>query len=98
MATVSKGNGTNAPDASDIAAQIEALRADLSELTTTVSGYARGKGQAARQTAAQQAERLGQEASRAAEQAGDMVRQRPAAALGAAAAIGFVVGYLSTRR
>ncbi len=102
MATVSERNGKTAPDAADIADQIETLRADLAELTTTVSGYARGKGQAMRDDATHRAEKLGQDASRAAsqaaDQAGDMVRQNPATALGAAAAVGFLVGFLSTRR
>lgn len=98
MATASKSNGTTAPDTADIAAQIEALKGDLAELTNTVSGYARDKGQTARDAATAKAEQLGNEAVRTAEQAGDMVRERPAAALGLAAAVGFVVGYLSTRR
>ncbi|QQA41868.1 DUF883 family protein [Pelagovum pacificum] len=116
MATASSGNPESKvtelkTEASlkDISQQLEALKADLSNLAGAMGDYGKGKAKQARSTAegyahtarntaegqydylTTEAERYGREAQR-------MVREQPAAALGVAAGIGFLVGLFASRR
>ncbi|MBY6158519.1 glycine zipper domain-containing protein [Pseudooceanicola nitratireducens] len=95
--------------ADDVRDQIAALQADMAELTRAVSAYGKAKGEDARAAAELRAEELmtrAEKMGRDAEaqlrsgyaQAEGAVRENPAAAVGIAAGIGFVLGLLSTRR
>lgn len=99
----------NSKSGDDLAAQIETLRNDLSTLTQTIAdmGVASGKRAAsaakekidgARDTAADQAETARLHAMELQGKAGDFVRNQPAAAMGIAAGVGFVVGFLGSRK
>lgn len=100
---------TDSTDASDVAAQLEAVKADLAELTRTMASFASAKGADARARVASEAAALSEsakaqlaraqaEGERVAIQTGDMIRERPGTAVGIAAAVGFAIGYLSSRR
>ncbi|MBF9034803.1 DUF883 family protein [Rhodobacterales bacterium HKCCE2091] len=108
MANVSNLKDSS-PDTDDIAKQLQAVKADLAKLTEVVSGYAAAKGTEARDRVTREAEalsaeararydRTAAEADRIAREAGDLVRERPGMAVGMAAAVGFLVGYLGARR
>lgn len=93
----------------DIRAQIAALQSDVAELTRTVGDYGRSRGDEAKAAAARKAEELKARADMVRHdaetqlrsgyaQAETAVRDNPAAAVGLAAGVGFVLGLLSTRR
>lgn len=93
----------------ELSRQIDALRADIAAITQTIGTIGREGSHAAadrlRAEASHLAARGGAElaalqaqAERAGEQAADMVRAQPVAAMGLAAALGFVVGLLTARR
>jgi len=93
----------------DLSAQIETLRKDLGELTQTIQGMgaasvkeaastAKEKVDGIRDTAADQAETARLHAMELQDQAGDFVRNQPATAMGIAAGLGFLVGFLSSRK
>ena len=107
MATATKLNANR--DASDLAEQVETLRNDLSALTQTIADLGKQKGEhtidAAKEKAADvrdravdQAEAARCQAMELQGQANDFVRNQPAAALGIAAGIGFLVGFMGTRK
>jgi len=109
MATAKTTNGRSTPDSADIAAQLETVKADLAALSQTMADYGRGKGAEARAHVNERANDLSDAARLKGEQAraeidrmtaqtGDMVRSNPGAALGVAAGVGFLVGFLSSRR
>lgn len=93
----------------ELAADIQALRNDLSSLTGTISDMAREKGSEVSSIASRKADEAQLKAAEAAEfvsartrdvqdQAENFVKQQPATALGIAAGVGFLVGMMSTRR
>ena len=95
--------------ASDLSAQIDTLRADLSTLTSTIADLAAAKGEyavssakakvnSARDTVADQAETARLHALDLQDQANDFVHKQPGAALGIAAGMGFLVGFMSSRK
>lgn len=106
----SKSNSLNAATTSeDVAKQISALQADIAALTETVSGYGKTKAAELRGAAETKASELRERGAEHAEamkahaadlnaQANDFVAKQPATALGIAAGVGFLIGYMSSRR
>lgn len=99
---------TSDPTLDDLAAQIEKLRTDLTELTRSAGAYGRARGQEAvgrardgAEHTLHEGERLAAEAGRfagdKAEEALDAVRRQPMLALAIAAGVGFLFG-LTRRR
>lgn len=93
----------------DLQKQISQLKNDISGLTDTLGEYGRVQGEHLKHAARDQAAALRQKgaegiaeaqdmATRAYEQAETSVRQNPAAALGIAAGLGFLVGLMTSRR
>ena len=93
----------------DVSKQVQILREDVAKLTETMAEYGKARGLAMKEEAAAKASDLaasGKETAKAAQSkvqdtysgAEDAVRQNPAAAVGIAAGIGFLVGMLATRR
>lgn len=93
----------------DVADQMATLRADISALTSTVSELAKIKGvelseaakgqiASAKSAAVAQSEAAKQQAAQLQDQANEFVRTQPATAVGMAAALGFVIGMLMTRK
>lgn len=108
MATNVKKLG-NDTDVSDLSAQIETLRNDLSDLTSIITDLGKAKGNEAvsaakskaadaRDVVADQAEVARKQAAELQSQANEFVHNQPAAALGIAAGLGFLVGFLGTRK
>lgn len=97
------------PTTEDLARQMDALKNDLAKVTETLAEMGRAQGRAlagdlragaerARAEGERQAEFLQQRAEEMAMEATDMVRRQPAAAMGAAAGLGFLVGLLTARK
>ncbi len=95
--------------AEDLAEQVSALKADVARLTELLGQYGRTRAgdaaeEAERRAAAlraeveRQASRLGDQARRASDDAHDFVRERPGMAVALAAGLGFLVGFLTSRR
>ncbi|MHA6263310.1 DUF883 family protein [Arenibacterium sp. CAU 1754] len=103
-------NGSKADTTvADLSEQIAILRNDLSDLSGTIAGLGKTKTAELKDAAAQQADVAREKGAKAAEyvseraheaqaQANDFVKTQPGAALGIAAGLGFLVGYLSSRR
>lgn len=100
---------SGADSADDLRRQLEALRADLASVTSTVAEMGKHKGEAVAESLRDSASKLyaaGEEkAGQMAHAAGDiyaeyseMTRRNPATALGIAAGVGFIVGLLLSRR
>lgn len=102
-------NGSAAETASDLEAQIAALKSDVAELTDTLSQYGRDRSvqlgevaaqtlETAKQTGAEKAQQIKQQARDSYAGAEKAVRANPAASVGIAAGAGFLVGLLASRR
>ena len=98
-----------APSTADLAAQLEALKADIVGLSETIAALGKAKGKEVKEYAAAEAaalrERgeekvahLQQRAGVLSDQANAMINQNPATAIGVAAGVGFLVGILLTRK
>lgn len=112
MATTTQSNGsskTEAKSVKDLEAELAVLRSDISDISETLKGI--GKSGAsdlnarARDTAsnlkakgAAQARQAGEQANAAYGAAEHTVRQNPAASVGVAAGVGFLVGLFMSRR
>lgn len=94
---------------SDLEKQIETLKKDVASLTHTLAEYGRAqrdnlaaaaaqKAGAFRDTADEALHRAQEDASRAYEHTERKIRENPAAAVGIAAGIGFLIGLLAVRR
>lgn len=105
--TMNGKNETATP--ADLSAQIETLRADLGNLTQTIAGIGKAKGEeAADMTKAQlakvqaaatdQAEAARKHAVEMQGHANEFIRNQPAAAMGIAAGVGFLVGFMGSRK
>ncbi|MCO6381831.1 MAG: DUF883 family protein [Vannielia sp.] len=103
-----KTTDTSSPS-DEISAQIEALKADIAGLTGAVAdlgrakgaefqSYARTKASDAKAKAQEGADYMKQNAEFAYGKANDFVVERPATALGIAAAVGFLVGHFASRK
>lgn len=106
---MARSNTATAPSTDDVKGQLDTLKGDIADLAKLVSqmgsaqagmakntvqeqlNSAREAGAAHMEDAKAQAQKLGAEAN-------DFVVRQPAAALGIAAGIGFLVGMLGTRR
>ncbi|WP_165802850.1 DUF883 family protein [Pelagivirga sediminicola] len=97
------------PDSDDLQAQIATLRKDIGTITDTLGEMAKAQRDnmtAAAQKRFDEMRERGSDAVSAAQaqanalnaQAHDFVQEKPALSLGMAAALGFVVGILSTSR
>jgi ElaB/YqjD/DUF883 family membrane-anchored ribosome-binding protein len=109
MARASTNGSAKDVSVEDLTNQIEILRKDLSDLTSTMSDMGKAKKaqladaaaqqvEAARQKGIETADLLGSHARDVQGQANDFVKSQPATALGIAAGVGFLVGLMSTRR
>ena len=97
------------PDADDLHAQITILRNDIASITDTLGAMAKAQKDSMTETAqkrynearARGADAFSSAQAQAAalnEQAHEFVHEKPALSLGMAAALGFVVGILTTSR
>lgn len=93
----------------DVAKQMKVLREDIANLSATVAEYGKAQGNLMKSVAAEKAADIastGKNAAktvknRAEQSYSDLeetVRENPAAAVGIAAGVGFLVGMLSSRR
>ena len=93
----------------DVMEQMAILRDDLNSITVTLGELAQAKGadlthaaqgriNEAKQKATEGVETARAQAAHLNDQANDFVRTQPAAALGIAAGLGFLIGMLSTRK
>ncbi|GGE20037.1 hypothetical protein GCM10011360_05950 [Primorskyibacter flagellatus] len=112
MARTETANGSTAatkPTSDDLREQIAVLQADVAKLTRTMGDFGRAQGEQAKAAATRTAEDLRLRADHLRQdaeaqlrtgyaQAETAVRDNPAAAVGLAAGIGFVLGLLSSRR
>jgi ElaB/YqjD/DUF883 family membrane-anchored ribosome-binding protein len=84
--SAAKRAGASPRDADDLAAQIDAIRADVQGLTGTVSRIAKG-----------QVNRAQDRAIEAAGEAEDAIKRNPLAAVGIAVGLGFLFGVFTRR-
>ncbi len=109
MARAETNGSKTEPTTADLQNELQALKRDIANLGATLGEYGRARGEHLKTAAKDQAEFLRakgeegvtyaqQSASSAYHQAEDSVRENPAAAVGIAAAIGFMVGLLAGRR
>ncbi|NIY78386.1 MAG: DUF883 domain-containing protein [Rhodobacteraceae bacterium] len=102
-------NGTVEETSADLSAQIATLKADVAELTNTLADYGRAQKaqlgataedsfEAAKQKGVETADYARQQARDAYAGAEKTVRENPAASVGIAAGVGFLVGLLASRR
>lgn len=95
--------------ADDLAEQLAALREDVARLSELLGQYGRERAgdavdEAERRAAAlraemdRQADRLGAQARKAGDDAEEFMRERPGMSLAIAAGLGFLVGFLTSRR
>ncbi|WP_417261707.1 DUF883 family protein [Celeribacter sp.] len=102
-------NGAVEQTSADLSAQIETLKADVAELTKVMGDYGRAQKaqlgataeesfEAAKQKGAETADYARKQARDAYAGAEKTVRANPAASVGIAAGVGFLVGLLASRR
>ncbi len=95
--------------AEDVSDQIAALKADIAKLTSSVAdlgreksadfqAYAKGKAGEARLRAQEGADYMKTQADAAYGKAQEFVSEKPATAIGIAAALGFLIGHISARK
>ncbi|MCX7560195.1 DUF883 domain-containing protein [Sulfitobacter sp. F26204] len=107
MNAKTKTNANATP--ADVAEQMEILRTDIGALTATVSELAQIKGSELSQTAkdqisavkdsaVHQVDAARKQAMQLHDQADEFARTQPAAALGIAAGLGFLVGMMMSRK
>lgn len=92
----------------DVSKQMAVLRDDIANLTATVAEYGKAQGMALKATAAQKAVGIAESGAQTAQSlkaaaektyssTEDAVRANPAAAVGIAAGVGFLVGLMARR-
>lgn len=97
------------PNAADVSEQVEILRHDLAALTQTIADLTKAKGDEAvttakaklsdaRDQAADVADTARLQAMEFQDKADSFVKNQPATALGIAAGLGFLVGFLGSRK
>lgn len=102
-------SGPEEPSTEDLAKQVEALRADLSNIAETLKALGLAQGEAVAEDLRARAEELRRKgeaqydhlharAEGLAEDADRLVREKPAMAMGIAAGFGFLVGLLMSRK
>lgn len=109
MATKALSSKNGSATTADLSDQIEILRNDLSALTQTIADLGKAKGDEAvsaakakaadvRDKAADHAETARLQALELQDRTNDFIRNQPATALGVAAGLGFLVGFMSSRK
>ncbi|MFL4471770.1 YqjD family protein [Tateyamaria armeniaca] len=110
MARTNTLNGSkSAPDASDLAAQIDTLKSDLADLTSLIGDMGKAKTESAKEDVQQKLDDMRDagaahmadarmHAEELGAQANDFITRQPATALGIAAGVGFLVGMISARK
>ncbi len=94
-----KSNGTSSNASyEDLAEQIATLRADLAGLTETLGKVGRSEKERLVSAARSRGEDLKAAGEARLHDAGEYLREQPATALGLAAALGFLAGYILTGR
>lgn len=100
---------TTEPNAADLSEQVETLRNDLATLTQTIADLGKAKGDDAvdvtksklsdaRDNAADAVETARLQAMEMQDKADSFIKNQPAAALGIAAGLGFLAGFLGSRK
>jgi ElaB/YqjD/DUF883 family membrane-anchored ribosome-binding protein len=101
MATATKEKFTGTTT-EDLAAQVDALKADIAALTQSLGDYGRTQSahlaESARASGEAEYEHLRSKVADLGNQAEDFVVQKPGVALGIAAGIGFLAGLVISRR
>lgn len=85
------------PTTEDLSRQVELLKGDISKLTETISDLGRAKGREYVGEARRRAENVRTEAEFKVDEVEAYVRQNPATALGIAAFVGLIVGFMTRR-
>ena len=85
------------PTTEDLSRQVEALKADITRLTSTMADYGKARGREFRGEAERRATELKGEAQHKVDEIEAYVRTNPAQALGIAAGVGLLIGLLSRR-
>lgn len=111
MATAMEKLKSNADGvtSADLAKQVEVLRKDLGALTEIIADLGKAKGDEAvaaaktkvddvRERATDTADTARLQAMELQDQANDFIKNQPATALGIAAGIGFLVGFMGSRK
>ncbi|WP_299728043.1 DUF883 domain-containing protein [uncultured Tateyamaria sp.] len=97
------------PNAADLSEQVETLRNDLATLTQTIAEMGKAKGDETvhkakskvsdvRDHAADVAETARLQAMELQDKADSFIKNQPATAMGIAAGVGFLVGFLGSRK
>jgi len=109
MSAKQQNTTSSSPTTADVTEQLSILRDDLNSITATIAELAQAKGadlsqaaqdrlDAAKASANAGVEHAKLQAVHLNSQANDFVRTQPAAALGIAAGLGFLIGMLSSRK
>ena len=96
------------PEAADVSEQIATLRGDIAALTQTIADLTKAKGDEAINTAKSKLSDVRDQAAEASEtprlmamelqdKTDAFIKKQPAAALGIAAGVGFLVGFIGSR-
>lgn len=107
--TTTQKSKSSEPSISDLASQIEQLKSDLSGLTTTIKDvglheanraaeHVKARGELYREAGQEKLDELRRTAEGYGEDAAKYVKQQPGQALGLAAAVGFIIGFLMSGR
>ncbi|MBS8225661.1 DUF883 family protein [Vannielia litorea] len=107
--TTADSTSSSSKPEDEVSAQIAALKSDISALTNAVAelgraktsefqSYAKSKASEAKAKAHEGADYVKHNAEYAYGRANDFVTERPATAIGIAAAVGFLIGHFSSRK
>ncbi|SEN22180.1 Membrane-anchored ribosome-binding protein, inhibits growth in stationary phase, ElaB/YqjD/DUF883 family [Palleronia salina] len=90
---------TNKPEPSteELSRQVELLKGDIARLTDTIKDMGVAKGRAYSDEARRRANAMRSEAEHKVDEVEEYVRENPATALGIAALVGLIVGFLTRR-
>ncbi len=109
MAQSKTSNSSPQKDIDQLSEQVAALKQDIADISQTLSGLGKSSGQAASEHMRHQAAQMrdaGQEhlysaqhkAEELGQHAADTVRNQPAAAVGLAVGLGFLLGFMTGRK
>lgn len=85
-------------DQAALMAQIDTLKADVARLTAIIGDMGKAQAQAAADSVRERAEAARKSAEEMTAEALGFIKDKPGTAVGIAAAVGFVLGLLSSRR
>ena len=92
-----QGSGSD-PTVEDLSKQLDELKADVAKLVETLAAMGRAQGEHVADDLRARAEKMRAQGSASAAEAELMARERPAAAMGVAAGVGFLLGLILARR